>query len=61
MLPESVPPHVFVSSSALYPEFGVTVYVAVPLYPVVTVVGADTVPFVAVKLTLYPSPKSIVQ
>jgi len=30
MLPENVPPHVFVSSSAIKPEFGVTVNFAEP-------------------------------
>ncbi|CDE99716.1 unknown [Clostridium sp. CAG:628] len=33
VLPESVPPHVFVSNSALKPEFGVTVNNALPPLP----------------------------
>ena len=32
VFPESVPPHVFVASSALKPEFGVTVKLTLPLH-----------------------------
>jgi len=49
---KNVPPHVFVSSSALYPEFGVTVNVAVPVLPITLLVGAVTVPFVAFNVTV---------
>ena len=60
VLPESIPPHVFVSNSALKLEFGDTVKLTLPLYPVTCDEG-DTVPLVAVNVTVYPSPKFIVQ
>ena len=50
-----------VESASLYPSLGVTVKLTLPLYPVLCVVGALTVPLVAFKLTLYPSLKFIVQ
>ena len=52
VLPESVPPQLSVSSSALYPSFGVTVNVAVPVLPITLLVGAVTVPFVAFNVTV---------
>ncbi len=56
-----MPPHVFFSSSSLYPLFGVTVKVAVPVLPITLLVGAVTVPFVAFNVTVYPSVKSTTQ
>ena len=60
--PFKEPAQVFSSSSFVYPGFGVTLNVSVPLYLLVLLTGAETTPVVpADKETAKPSLKFIVQ